>query len=244
LSEDRIYETAGGGEPFRFDDRVARVFPDMLRRSIPGYTASIEAIGSLAARYVRRGTNCYDLGCSLGAATLAMRQGIEEPGCRIIAVDAAPAMIARCREIIAEDDRRHGRDTEVDLVEGDIRDIEIANASLVVLNYTLQFLAPGDRDDLVRRIARGTNDGGLLVLSEKVVDEDPAMERLLVDLHHEHKRRNDYSALEIARKRAALENVLIPETVAAHRARLERAGFSRSAVWLRYFNFVSIVAIR
>jgi tRNA (cmo5U34)-methyltransferase len=244
LSEDRIYETAGGGEPFRFDDRVARVFPDMLRRSIPGYTASIEAIGSLAARYVRRGTNCYDLGCSLGAATLAMRQGIEEPGCRIIAVDAAPAMIARCREIIAEDDRRHGRDTEVDLVEGDIRDIEIANASLVVVNYTLQFLAPGDRDDLVRRIARGTNDGGLLVLSEKVVDEDPAMERLLVDLHHEHKRRNDYSALEIARKRAALENVLIPETVAAHRARLERAGFSRSAVWLRYFNFVSIVAIR
>jgi tRNA (cmo5U34)-methyltransferase len=115
---------------------------------------------------------------------------------------------------------------------------------MVVLNYTLQFLDPADRDPLLRHIHTGMNEGGVLVLSEKVVDEDAEMEQLLVDLHHEHKRRNDYSALEVARKRAALENVLVPETVAAHRARLGRAGFTRSAVWLRYFNFVSIVAIR
>ena len=84
----------------------------------------------------------------------------------------------------------------------------------------------------------------MLVLSEKVVDPDPQMEALLVELHHEHKRRNDYSALEIARKRAALENVLVPEPVAVHQERLRDAGFSRSAVWLRYFNFVSIIAFR
>ena len=244
MSEDRIFETANGGEPFRFDERVARVFPDMLRRSIPGYAASLEAIGSLAARYVRAGTNCYDLGCSLGAATLAMRQGIREPGCRIVAVDVAPAMIARCNEMLAEDDRLHGRETEVDVVEDDMRNIEIVNASMVVLNYTLQFLDPADRDPLLEHIHAGMNEGGVLVLSEKVVDENAEMESLLVELHHEHKRRNNYSALEIARKRAALENVLVPETVAAHRERLGRAGFARSAVWLRYFNFVSIIALR
>ncbi len=115
---------------------------------------------------------------------------------------------------------------------------------MAVLNYTLQFLPVADRDTMIGRIARGLNDGGLLVLSEKVVDPDPAMEALLVDLHHEHKRRNDYSALEISRKRAALENVLIPETVDQHRERLLRAGFTSAAVWLRYFNFVSIIAIR
>lgn len=244
MPEDKIYRSEEGAEPFRFNDKVAAVFPDMLRRSIPGYTASLEAIGSLAARYVRAGTNCYDLGCSLGAATLAMRQGIREPCCRIVAVDVAPAMIARCQDIIAEDDRLSAPETDVDVVESDIRDIEIVNASMVVLNYTLQFLGVDDRDELLRRIARGLNKGGLLVLSEKVADENPAMEDLLVELHHEHKRRNDYSALEISRKRAALEEVLIPETVATHRERLERAGFSDSAVWLRYFNFVSIIAIR
>ena len=244
MREDQIYKSDSGSEPFRFDDKVARVFPDMLRRSIPGYAASLEAIGALAARYVRAGTNCYDLGCSLGAATIAMRQGIGEPGCRIVAVDTSPAMLERCKGVVAEDSGPTDLMTDVDFVLGDIRDIEFVNASMVVLNYTLQFVPPADRDALLRNICAGLNDGGILVLSEKVVDENPHMESLLVDLHHEHKRRNNYSALEISRKRAALENVLIPETVAAHRTRLQQAGFSHSAVWLRYFNFVSIIALR
>lgn len=249
MSEDRIYTARGEGEPgeiepFRFNDEVAAVFPDMLRRSIPGYAASLEAIGSLAARYVRSGSNCYDLGCSLGAASLAMRQGIRAEGCRIVAIDNAPAMVGRCRNIVREEYLRDPKGTPVDIVEGDILDAELSNASMVVLNYTLQFLPLAERETMIRRIFEGLNDGGLLVLSEKVVDPDPAMEYLLVDLHHEHKRRNDYSALEISRKRAALENVLIPETVHEHRDRLLRAGFSSAAVWLRYFNFVSIIAIR
>jgi len=238
MNEDKLYiDEKLGDEPFRFDDSVAGVFPDMLRRSIPGYAASIEAIGSLAARYVTPNTTCYDLGCSLGAATLAMRQGIRADGCRIIAVDNSEAMIEKCRSVVAGAD-----DIEVRLA--DIRDVSIENASMVVMNYTLQFLDLDARDTVLRRIADGMIDGGLFLLSEKVVDENPHMEDLLVDLHHEHKRRNDYSELEISRKRAALDNVLVPETVARHRQRLNNAGFSHSAVWLRYFNFVSIVAIK
>ncbi len=243
--KDKLFENEKlGDEPFRFDESVTRVFPDMLRRSIPGYAASIEAIGSLAARYVTADSRAYDLGCSLGAATLAMRQGIREAGCRIIAIDNSPAMIDKCREIIAEDDSRHPDAVPVELVLGDIREAAIRNASMVVLNYTLQFLSVADRDPMIVGIHHGMKKGGLLVLSEKVVDDDSHMEALLVDLHHEHKRRNDYSALEISRKRAALENVLIPESVATHRKRLSAAGFRHTAVWLRYFNFVSIVAIR
>lgn len=244
MTTDKIYEQRTPDQPFRFNDEVASVFPDMLRRSIPGYTATIEAIGSLAARYIQPNTNGYDLGCSLGAATIAMRQGIRVPGCRLVAVDIAPAMTQRLKEIVAEDNRRFSPSTPVDVVEADVRDIAISNASMVVLNYTLQFLAMDDRNELMRTIHDGLIKGGLLVLSEKVVDENADMEDLLVELHHEHKRRNDYSALEISRKRAALENVLVPETVTAHRSRLEAAGFRHAAVWLRYFNFVSIIAIK
>ncbi len=244
MTTDQIYQQDSEEKPFRFNGDVAKVFPDMLKRSIPGYAATIEAIGSLAARYAQPDTNCYDLGCSLGAATLAMRQGIDKTGCQITAVDAAPAMTARCREIIAEDDRQFSPATTVNIVDADIRDVEIKNASMVVLNYTLQFLLMEDRQALMRSIHDGMNEGGLLLLSEKVVDENAEMEQLLFDLHHEHKRRNDYSALEVSRKRAALENVLIPETVKAHRDRLAKAGFRLSAVWLRYFNFVSIIAIK
>ena len=245
MSEDRIYATdKAGEEPFRFDDAVANVFPDMLQRSVPGYAASLEAIGSLAARYVKPGTNCYDLGCSLGAATLAMRQGIRAAGCRIIAVDNAPAMIEHCRSLIAKDNLAHASRTPVEISMADIRDVTISNASMAVMNYTLQFLDLDARSAMIRRIHEGLLPGGLLLLSEKVVDEDPRMESLLVDLHHEHKRRNAYSELEISRKRAALDNVLIPESIATHRERLKAAGFAHVAVWLRYFNFVSIVAIK
>jgi len=115
---------------------------------------------------------------------------------------------------------------------------------MVGLNYTLQFLPMDDRDAIIRRIYDGLNPGGLLVLSEKVIDDDEHMEELLVDLHHEHKRRKHYSALEIARKRAALENVLVPDTIGTHEARLRQAGFRHVGVWLRYFNFVSLLAIR
>lgn len=245
MSDDRIFATGNAGdEPFRFDEAVARVFPDMLRRSIPGYAASIEAIGSLAARYALPGSACYDLGCSLGAATMAMRQGIRVADCHIIAIDSSAAMTDRCRAAVVEDDAQNARTTTVDVVLGDIREASIGNASMVVMNYTLQFLDIADRDAMLARIYNGLLPGGLFVLSEKVVDHDTHMQELLVDLHREHKRRNAYSDLEISRKRAALENVLLPESVAVHRERLRRAGFSHTAVWLRYFNFVSIVAIK
>src|SRR5690606_4693238 len=126
----------------------------------------------------------------------------------------------------------------------DIRDVAIVNASMVVMNYTLQFLPPAARDGMIRGIAEGLNDGGLLVLSEKVVDEDEKIDSLVVDVHHEYKRRNAYSDLEISRKRAALENVLVPERLDTHRERLARAGFRHSGVLLKYFNFLTLIAIK
>jgi len=238
---DRIYAgEAHASGPFEFNEAVARVFPDMLRRSIPGYAATIEAIAALAGRSVTPGSRCYDLGCSLGAATLAMRHGIRARDCRIVAVDNAPAMVARCRDLVRADDAA----VPVEVVEADVREVLLEDASMVVMNYTLQFVPLPDRDRLVGRIAAALRPGGVFVISEKVVDEDPDVEALLVGMHHDFKRRHAYSELEISRKRAALENVLVPETVESHRARLRAAGFRRVALWLRHFNFVSMVAIR
>jgi tRNA (cmo5U34)-methyltransferase len=241
MPRDRIFAgvdaEAGSVE---FNDEVADVFPDMLRRSVPGYAASIQAIGELASHYVQAGTRCYDLGCSLGAATLAMRQNIAVPKCEIIAIDLAPAMITRCREKIAADDS----DVNVSIIEGDVRQIVIEQASMVVMNYTLQFLSMCERDAMIGNIYDGLVDGGIFVLSEKVIDEDDRVEELLVKMHHEFKRQNAYSELEISRKRTALENVLVPECISSHRARLSNAGFPHVGVWLRRFNFVSIVAVK
>ena len=248
MPKDEIYlSDSADTATFAFNAAVADVFPDMLQRSIPGYAETIDSIGQLASRYVKPNTQCYDLGCSLAAATLAMRRNIVEPGCRIVAVDSAPAMVERCRKIVATDDKNRivCRNTvDVQILHADIREVEITRVSMAVLNYTLQFLPVADRLPMLKKIADGMVHNGILILSEKVVDHDPHIEGLLVELHHQFKRRNAYSELEISRKRTALENVLIPEPMDVHLERLRQAGFRHAGPWLRFFNFVSILATK
>lgn len=223
-----------------FDERVAEVFPDMIQRSVPGYSNIISMIGMLAGRFVTPGSQVYDLGCSLGAATLSARRNITHENCRIIAVDNSAPMVARCRRHIDA----FRASTPVDVLEADIRDIPVENASLVVLNFTLQFLEPDDRLTLLKKIWAGLNPGGALVLSEKFSFEDSRMGELLFDMHLDFKRANGYSELEISQKRSMLENVMLTDSVGQHKSRLREAGFDHCELWFQCFNFGSLVAIK
>ncbi|CAI0808011.1 tRNA (cmo5U34)-methyltransferase [Serratia quinivorans] len=223
-----------------FDERVAEVFPDMIQRSVPGYSNIISMIGMLAERFVQPDSQVYDLGCSLGAATLSMRRNIKVAGCNIIAVDNSPAMVERCRRHIDA----FRADTPVEVIEADILDIKIENASMVVLNFTLQFLEPTDRLRLLEQVYRGLRPGGALVLSEKFSFEDADVGELLFNMHHDFKRANGYSELEISQKRSMLENVMLTDSVAAHKTRLKQAGFEHAEVWFQCFNFGSLIALK
>ena len=230
---------------FKFDHRVAAVFPDMIKRSVPGYEAIIGMIGTLAERYVQPDTRCYDLGSSLGAATLAMRHHIKQPGCDIVAVDNSQAMVDRCRRILeTESLAADNSDVPVELILSNIQEAEIDNASMAVLNFTLQFIPVVDREAMLKKICGGLQPGGILVLSEKVIFEDQPHHQLMIDLYHNFKRANGYSDLEVSQKRTALENVLIPETLQTHRDRLKAVGFSSVDVWFQCFNFASMIAIK
>lgn len=240
-SRDHLYRAPRDAvEPFRFDENVARVFPDMIRRSVPGYATMVEMTGVLAGRYAQDDSTLYDLGCSLGAVTLAMRHGLRARDARLVGVDNSAAMIARARELHAPGDGL----APVEWRCEDIRDTVIADASLVALNFTLQFIPPDDRLPLLARIAAGMRPGGVLLLSEKVCFADPEEQATNEALHLDFKRAQGYSDMEIAQKRTALENVLVPETLAAHIARLEAAGFVAATAWFRCFNFLSVIARR
>ncbi|MEH6449918.1 MAG: carboxy-S-adenosyl-L-methionine synthase CmoA [Oleispira sp.] len=239
---DDIFANSSGIEvagQFTFDSAVARVFPDMIKRSVPGYAETVAMSGVIAGEYARDNTNLYDLGCSLGAVTLAMRHGVKVENCKIIGIDNSSAMIEQAGHYLALDEGS----VAVELMCADITTQPIENASVVALNYVLQFIAQDQRLDLLTHIAKGLNPGGALILSEKICfddDEQPLQDKLHLDF----KRANGYSELEIAQKRSAIENVLIPETESVHIERLKQAGFSRVIRWYQCFNFVSYLAIK
>ena len=239
--KDAIYSKALDNiADFAFDDNVAAVFPDMIQRSVPGYSTIIAMTGVLAERYAQEGSRCYDLGCSLGASTLSISQHIEGKHCRIVGVDNSAAMLKRCRDLVDASPYSPA----IDLLCSDINDVEFKDASVVVLNFTLQFIPIEQRADLLKRISNGMRKGGILILSEKILFEDAHLQALNTDLHHAFKKGNGYSDMEISQKRSSIENVLLPETIQCHEDRLRDAGFQNIDVWFQCFNFASLVAIK
>jgi len=235
---DNIYANPlGQVADFRFDENVVKVFPDMINRSVPGYQTIVAMTGVMAGRYYQAGSQCFDLGCSLGASTLSMCRALPDKA-NVIAVDNSTAMIDRCRELLGDEK------VSVDLRLNNIQDVEFVDTSVVVMNFTLQFIPLEQREQLIQRIADGMRPGGVMILSEKIAFSDQHLQALNNDLHHSFKRQNGYSDLEISQKRSAIENIMKPETLSVHRERMLSAGFTSVDVWFQCFNFASIVAVK
>ena len=222
---------------FEFDESVARVFQDMISRSVPGYGLLLHMIGLYANIFVRPHSRVYDLGCSLGEATRIIAAQTTGIGAEIIALDNSVSMIEKCREHVHNPGNIEWRCE-------DIQHVGIDNASMVVLNLTLQFLDPLDRRKMLESILAGLNPGGVLVLSEKVIFESPAENSRMIELYHAFKKTRGYSDLEISQKRNALENVLVPDSDRQHQQRLADIGFDEVYQCFRCFNFVSYLAIK
>ena len=239
--KDRIYlQRPSHPGDFVFDEAVAEVFEDMITRSVPGYESVLRLVQVVARKFVTKDSSVYDLGCSLGAASFSVCQAIPHAGVNVIAVDNSKAMIGRLQQRLKE----MPMDAQIRPVCADLIEVEIQNASLVILNYTLQFVDPARRDSLIQKIYSGLQQDAALLLSEKIRYPDHDEDALMQSLHESFKQGQHYSALEITRKREALENVLIRDTHEQHRARLYRAGFSRVYVLMQHLNFITYIAIK
>lgn len=222
---------------FEFNETVARVFHDMISRSVPGYELLLHLIGLYANIFVQDNSRVYDLGCSLGEGTVMVSSQAKANSYSIIAVDNSVSMIEKCRQL-----EMNG--PSIEWLCDDIRDIEIENASMVILNLTLQFLDQNERQEILDRIHRGLNSGGVLVLSEKVVIDDDQDNQRMIQLYQAFKKTQGYSDLEISQKRTALENVLVPDFESQLESRLKQAGFNELYQCFKCFNFVSYLAIK
>ncbi|RJX18207.1 MAG: carboxy-S-adenosyl-L-methionine synthase CmoA [Desulfobulbus sp.] len=240
MKQDRLFENGEVRADFTFNDQVAEVFDDMLSRSIPFYAQVIDNMAALLSRQVKSGSTLYDLGCSTGTALLELARHLPDRQLRFVGLDNAPAMLAKARRKA----EMFGKSALVSFREEDITTADLPEAGAILCNYTLQFIRPLTRAAFVRRLFDALPEGGLLLVSEKVISHDPMLNRLFIDLYHQFKLRQGYSELEIAAKREALENVLIPFSIQENRDLLTRAGFRSVETCFQWFNFASFVAIK
>lgn len=234
MKDDIYHQSHSHLVDFAFDQRVVNVFPDMIRRSVPGYELVVPLSGLMAARYIRSGDRVYDLGCSLGATTLAVLNQLGNTPCEILAVDQSASMLSRARELV--------RDPRVQFVEADVNTLDFLPSRIVLSNWLLQFVDPQQRLPLLTTIAQSLKGGGHLLLAEKIRYDDPETQLFMEDTHHAFKAANGYSNLEISQKRRAVENVMIVDTETIHLKRLQAAGFTKVIVWYRCLNWISFLA--
>ncbi len=235
---DEIYKDETDISKFTFNQKVVDVFDDMVLRSVPGYKQMIELIGLAGRTYPIKNSNIYDLGCSTGAATLSIASNLRLESVKIFSIDNSQEMLDQCSKNLSS------IEANIQYICDDINHIHFENASLIVLNLTLQFISPEKRLDLIKRIYDSLLPEGALIISEKIIHENEEINKSLVSLHESFKKENGYSDTEIAQKRRAIEDVLIPESINQHLERFQKVGFQRSLVQMQCLNFASFISIK
>ena len=239
IKKDSIFRVSNFNDlTFTFNEEVTEVFEDMIDRSVPGYTSSLRLIENLSRKYFIEGTCCYDLGCSLGASTMSLMKAIGKREGKVFAIDNSSAMIAACEQKCADLIKTE----KVKFIKQDVNEAQIDKASVVVINFVLQFLNSNDRDGLLKKVFLGMKQGALLILSEKIHFDNKFRNQTIYNLHHQFKSNNGYTKMEISRKRDALEGVLVTDLESLHLQRLESIGFKKVKKVMTNLNFMTLVA--
>ena len=241
MSKDEVFRgEIEKASDFKFGENVAKVFDDMLNRSVPFYGEVQRMMAELADNHAVEGSFVYDLGCSTGTTMIGMDTLVPKE-IKFIGIDDSQEMLDKCKSKLME----MGFSRPYELRCADLgKGAKIENASVVVLCLTLQFVRPIYREQLLKSILEGLNPGGVLILVEKVLAEESNFNRDFIDYYYNYKRRNQYSELEISQKREALENVLVPYKLSENISLLRDNGFAHCEVFFKWYNFAGIIATK
>ena len=234
--KDKVFEKPISKQ-FEFDADVAAVFDDMLERSVPFYKTSLQLTKELALQYLKEEGRLYDLGCSTATTLLEIERDLHVKA-ELIGIDNAKAMLQQARRKI------EAFGSLILLEEADMLSYKLLPCDVVISNYTLQFIRPLIREEAVRNIADALHEEGAFIFSEKVISKDKILNKKMIDIYHDFKLKQGYSAYEIMQKREALENVLIPYSEDENIAMATRNGFRHCEVFFRWANFATFIALK
>ena len=244
MKRDEVFQaTAARACDFEFDQEVAEVFDDMLLRSVPFYREQQQMIKELGKKFWIPGTKVYDLGCSTATTLVNLCRELDE-SVRLIGYDNSLPMLEQARHKINDNGLADRIEVRYADLNAQLDGLLLDNASVVSMCWTLQFVRPLQRDDLIKWIYQALVNGGVMIITEKVLTNDTHMNRFFIDFYYQFKKRNGYSYNEIMRKREALENVLIPYRIDENLVMFRRNGFEIVETFFQWYNFAGFLCVK
>ena len=223
---------------FQFDETVASVFDDMLDRSIPFYRENMDLIVKVIDKFIEDGDSLLDLGCSTASLLLQIEREVQNRELFLIGIDNSKPMLEQAQK------KLEALNSNISLYFGDILNYKISKSKVVIMNYTLQFIRPIEREKLLQNIFNSISDGGILILTEKIISNNSHFNKKLIEIYYDYKRTKGYSDYEISQKREALENVLVPYTEPENIKLLKSVGFQEVETIFKWGNFTTLIGFK
>ena len=212
-------------------------FDNHIDKSVRGYSHLWGDILSLSKYFVEDYTQVVDIGCSTGKLLKGM---IEQ--------NQAHIPNAQYTGIEIEDDfyGDYNFDEEkyqqLSYYKGDVRDYSFNNCSLITSIFTVQFMSPKDRQEVLNKVYNGLNTGGAFIFSEKTFSCNPKIQDMMTFTFYDYKRKY-FSDKEILDKEVQLRHMMKLNTKTEIYDMLNKAGFEVHNFW-QNFNFIGAIALK
>lgn len=201
-----------------FGKNTYKNFDSHVKKSVPGYEEGHDIISSLSDFFIKDNSHIYDLGCSTGSLILKLSSAQTKKNTHFFGYDTEISMINYAKKI-------NSKKKNVKFIKADINNISFKKADLIIAYYTLQFISPRTRQNLINRIYKSLNWGGAFIFFEKVRGPDARFQDIFSHLYNDFKLKNGFSAEQIFNKSLSLKGILEPFSEKGNLDLMKRAGF-------------------
>jgi len=221
---------------WKFSGDVSKNFEEHIKRSVPYYQDGHKLIESLSDFFVKDDSLIYELGSSTGKLSFNLAKRHELKGAWFKAIEIEEDMVKEAK--------KRYKSKNLEFICDDVITLDYEKADMFISYYTVQFIHPKFRQDLIDRVYESLNWGGAFVMFEKVRANDARFQDIITTLYSDFKLENGFSADEIIAKQRSLKGVLEPFSSNANVDMLKRAGFVDIITVFKYLNFEGILAIK
>lgn len=222
---------------WKFSGDTVYKFDEHIQRSVPLYLQGHDLIAKVSDFFLHNGSVVYDIGMSTGTLAQKILERNKSKSIDYVGVEIEEDMCQKAQENL------QGYQN-VNIVCDDIMNLELKQADLIIAYYSIQFMHPKIRQQLIDKIYESLNWGGAFIMFEKVRGSDARFQDILTSLYTDFKRDNGFSVEEIFAKSQSLKGVLEPFSVQGNRDLLTRAGFKDVETIMKHICFEGFLAIK